>query len=94
MVVGRLAALLVGRRRGMVVKTVFSILFLPALLVALAGLFGDGASWKAWATRGWPAAALLVLIFLTGFALMQAIHAADHMLALRKPAAVIWLLMI
>ena len=85
---------LVGRWPGMVVNTVFSILSLPALLVALAGLFGDGAPWKALVTRGWPAAVLLVLTFLTGFAPMQAIHAVDHMLALGEPTAVIWLLMI
>lgn len=96
--VGSLAAPFGGRVDPRVLiglNVVLTIATIPLLFVALGGLFGDRTTpWRALLVRCWPAALLLILLFVTGFAAMQAIHMANHRLALGRPDALVWALMV
>lgn len=98
MAVGSIAAPFSGRvdpRLVLGLNVIGTIASLPFLFLALAGLFGDRTTpWRPLLTRCWPAVALLLLLLLSGFGALQAVHMADHLLAFGRPAPLVWALMV
>jgi hypothetical protein len=77
------------------VALALTILFLPALFLMLAGLFGDRTTsarpiWR----RSWPRAILMVLLLVLAFAPAQWLHGLNHKWAFGADPIVVWTLMI
>ncbi len=98
MAIGSIGAPFAGRVPpgvSLALGTVGTIVSLPFLFLLLGGLFGDSRTpWRPLLRRCWPAVLLLLLLFVTGSAVPQGLHMLDHRLALGRPAALVWLLMI
>lgn len=98
MAIGSIGALFAGRVPpgvSLALSAIGTIVSLPFLFLLLGGLFGDnGTPWRPLLLRCWPAVLLLLLLFVTGFAVPQGVHMLDHRLALGRPEALVWLLMI
>lgn len=72
-----------------------TLLFLPALFLMLAGLFGDRATpVRAMVRRSWPWAVLTAVLLVLAFAPAQWLHGMNHKWAFGAHPVIVWSLMI
>lgn len=77
-----------------VLRTALSLLSLPFLFLAIAGLFGDGriAIANVW-RRSWLYLLLLAVLLVVGFGPAQYLHGLNHRQAIGAPETLVWMLM-
>lgn len=77
------------------VKTISFLLQAGLTLFVAAALFGDRSlTLKTAFTERWPTALVMTVALVFAFVPAQFLHMADHKLALGRPAAIVWALMI
>lgn len=86
---------LAGTQAPLALVVIASLLSLPFLFVAIAGLFGDReAPMKALIVKSWPWLLLLALLLPLGFAPLAWLHNMNHHWAMGAHQAIVWGLMI
>jgi hypothetical protein len=72
-----------------------SLIALPLIPYLAGALIGDGAmTLRAAFTRGWWPALRMLLVIVAGFVPLQALHLANHRLAMGQPAPLLWSLLV
>ena len=85
----------IGKANADIAGIVVTIIFLPAMFLLLAGLFGDrDTSVRDMWRRSWPWAVLTALLLILAFAPAQWLHGMNHKWAFGADPVLVWALMI